>query len=51
MTDYDARKDAAESYDAALKAIRMAKIKAYEQPDFFIEQAKQPEPQQEDMGL
>ena len=30
MIDYDARKDAAESYDAALKAIRLEKIKAGE---------------------
>ena len=34
-------------FDIACERVR----KAYEQPDFFIEQAKQPEPQQEDMGL
>ena len=34
-------------FDIACERVR----KAYEQPDFFIEQAKQPEPQQEDMGI
>lgn len=34
-------------FDIAVERVR----KAYEQPDFFIEQSKQPEPQQEDMGL
>ena len=34
-------------FDIACERVR----KAYEQPDFFIEQSRQPEPQQEDMGL